>query len=108
MKSSKTSNIKSIHNDNNLISDPLKFSNIFNNHFVITGSKIENWIPTAPAGWPVVQEILENQEKSWNFIGPGKSWKNTTFLQFVLKILNIFQSINQRMKSNKTIRILKF
>ena len=45
IKSSKSSNIKLLDINKNLISNPKKVSNIFNDHFSTIGSKIEQKIP---------------------------------------------------------------
>ena len=44
LKSAKSSNIKLVDKNKNLISDPKKISNTFNDHFASIGSKIEQKI----------------------------------------------------------------
>ena len=51
IKSSKISNIKLLDVNNNLISDPRKITNMFNNHFSTIGSKIEQKIPIVPGSY---------------------------------------------------------
>ena len=51
IKSKKASNIKLLDNNNNLINDPRKIGNIFNNHFSTIGSKIEQKIPWTPGNY---------------------------------------------------------
>ena len=45
IKSPKTSSIKLMDESNNLISDPTKIANIFNNHYSTIGSKVQQKIP---------------------------------------------------------------
>ena len=45
LKTSQSSNIKLMDGNNNLISDPQKIGNIFNDHFASLGAKIEQKIP---------------------------------------------------------------
>ena len=51
LKSAKSSNIKLLDQNKNLISDPKKISNIFNDHFASIGSKIEQKIPYKPGNF---------------------------------------------------------
>ena len=48
LKSAKSSNIKLLDQNINLISDPKKIYNTFNDHFASIGSKIEQKIPHKP------------------------------------------------------------
>ena len=51
IKSSKTSNIRLLDQQENLINDPNKISNIFNDHFSTIGKKIERKIPFTPGNF---------------------------------------------------------
>ena len=51
IKSSKTSTIKLLDENNNLVSDPRKISHKFNHHFSTIGPDIERKIPTVPGSF---------------------------------------------------------
>ena len=51
LKTSKSSNFKLLGQDNTLISDPTKISNIFNNHFSSIGASIDRKIPQVPGNY---------------------------------------------------------
>ena len=65
IKSSKTSIIKLLDGNNNLISDPRKISNIFNDHFSTIGSKIEQKIPVVPGNY---SDYFNKKDKDGNLI----------------------------------------
>ena len=65
IKSSKSSNIKLLDMNNNLVSDPKKVSNTFNDHFSTIGSKIEQKIPFAPGN---VQDYFNKKDKDGKLI----------------------------------------
>ena len=50
-KASKSSHIKLLDDQNNLISDPKKIANIFNDHFSTIGSKVDSKIPRVPGSY---------------------------------------------------------
>ena len=50
-KAPKSSNIKLMDDHNNLISDPKKIANIFNDHFSTVGSKVDRKIPCVPGSY---------------------------------------------------------
>ena len=65
LKSSKSTNIKLLDENNNLISDPSRISNIFNDHFTTIGSKIEQKIPFEPGNF---KHYFNKKDKNGNLI----------------------------------------
>ena len=77
IKSSKTSNIKLLDTNKNLISDPKKVSNIFNEHFSSIGSTIEQKIPFQPGNFNDYlirkdnnNKLIINSENNSFFLSP--------------------------------------
>ena len=69
IKPTKTSSIKLMDEDNNLISDPLKIANIFNNHFSTIGEKVQQKIPIDNSG--SFKDYLNKRDKNGKlFINP--------------------------------------
>ena len=75
LKSAKSSNIKLLDQNNNLVSDSKKISNIFNDHFVSIGSKIEQKIPHQPGNF---KDYLNKKDKN------GKLFIDSSNLSFFL------------------------
>ena len=75
IKSTKLSNIKILDKNKNLISDPLKLANIFNDHFSTVGSKIEQKIPFQAGNF---KDYLNKKDKN------GKLFINSTNSSFFL------------------------
>ena len=65
IKSSKLSNIKLLDENNQLIADPEKIVNTFNNYFSTIGSKIEQKIPVIPGNF---KDYFNKKDKDGNLI----------------------------------------
>ena len=82
IKPSKTSNIKLMDANENLISDPRKIANIFNDHFATIGSNVQQKIPIEPGNF---KDYLNKRDVNGTiYINPdGSSFFLS--LQFLLK-----------------------
>ena len=58
--------------DNNLISDPKKLSNIFNEHFSTIGSKVDRKIPRVPGSYKTFLSKKDQNNKP--FLNPPDSF----------------------------------
>ena len=114
IKSSKTSIIKLLDENNNLVSDPRKISHKFNHHFSTIGPDIERKIPTVPGSFKdyfnkkdVNGKLLINPSNSSFFLSPTvpgeveriidgldikKSNEPNSIPVFILKLLKLFIS----------------
>ena len=71
IKSSKSSNIKLLDKNNNLVSDSMKIANIFNDHFSSIGSKVDQKIPYTPGNF---KDYFNKKDKDGKlFINPSNS-----------------------------------
>ena len=88
IKSSKTSNIKLMDANKNLISDPKKVSNIFNDHFSSIGSKIEQKIPFQPGNYNDYLNKKDNSNKLIINFENNSFFLSPTVPEEVEKIIN--------------------
>ena len=71
-KAPKSSNIKLMDEHSNLISDPQKIANIFNDHFSTVGSKVDSKIPRVPGSY---RSYLNKKDKNNKpFLNPPNSF----------------------------------
>ena len=71
-KTPKSSNIKLMDDQNNLISDPTKIANIFNNHFSTVGTKVDSKIPHVPGSYKTYLTKKDINNKP--FLNPSYSF----------------------------------
>ena len=65
LKPSKASSYKLLDENDNLITDPKRISNIFNNHFSTIGPKIERKIPHVPGSF---RDYFSKKDKNGNLL----------------------------------------
>ena len=91
-KSSKSSNYKLNDDNNNIISDMDKITNIFNNHFSTIGAKVGNKIPAGRGSYSEYLSKRDNDNKL--FLNPSHSiFLNPTS---PLEIRNIIDSLDHK------------
>ena len=87
IRSPKTSSIKLMDENNNLISDPTKIANIFNNHYSTIGSKVQQKIPNQRGDYrSYLSKLRPDGKPCINPEGSSFIWV-PPFLQRLLKLL---------------------
>ena len=71
-KSPKSSNIKLMDDQNNLINDPKKIANIFNDHFSTVGAKVDRKIPRVPGSYK--RYLTKKDSDNAPFLNPPHSF----------------------------------
>ena len=98
----KSSNIKLMDDQNNLISDPQKIVNIFNDHFSTVGSNVDRKIPCVPGSYKSYLSKKDINNKP--FLDPPCSFFLTPVIP--LEFAKIIDSLDLKKSTPLSFKIL--